>query len=209
MFASTLISVALATASLAMPTSIMKRTTPSYQCSGAGAFSNASTFLLTALNNTTPVNYTDPGATLEVETLYSNQVGDVYYAPLGYGPVGSFDPQTFTLVNGTLIPFLEDPSGGIRTADLNVTSGAPLGFAYGEYPAPDLPAAAAIYCGQADTDPENAYEYAALLVYGEAGFSMCANGTTPATVVWQATADNGGAYDFETCYDVRLQIVPV
>ncbi|KAH9943575.1 hypothetical protein B0H21DRAFT_748523 [Amylocystis lapponica] len=202
MLAFTFLSLAFATVSLAMPMTGKRQQS---RCIGGGSFANDSNFLLTALNYTTPVNYTDPGAVLQ--TVETERDGNVYHTLLEYADPASTSFQTFSLKNGTLIPFFEDPTAPIGAVDLDVPSGQPLSFEYSAY-GTGLPAAADIYCGQADTDPEGGYLYSALLIYDNNAFSMCSNGTRT-VVVWQASADNGGVYDYASCYPVRLQVMAV
>ncbi|KAH9943576.1 hypothetical protein B0H21DRAFT_823668 [Amylocystis lapponica] len=202
MLAFTLLSLASATASLAMP---MMGKRQQSQCIAAGSFASQSNFLLTALNSTTPVNYTDPGAVLQ--TVQTGQDGSVSHAFLEYANPASTSFQTFSLKNGTLIPSFEDPAAPIGAVDLDVSAGQPLSFESSAY-GTGLPAAAEIYCGQADIDPVAGYLYSELQIHGNDAYSMCSNGTRT-VVVWQAAADNGGVYDFASCYPVRLQITTV
>lgn len=37
-------------------------------------------------------------------------------------------------------------------------------------------------------------------------FSLCLTEVGQNNVVWKATPDNGGQYDYDSCYTVRLQI---
>jgi len=97
----------------------------------------------------------------------------------------------------------------MHSTDSSVSSGSMPGFWVSNDS--DLPTPAQVYCAVANTDPEYGSKYPLLAVNGETDqFSLCMSGsgaTAQNNVVYQATSDNSGTYDYNTCYPVALQLV--
>ncbi|KAH9916542.1 uncharacterized protein B0H18DRAFT_1124179 [Fomitopsis serialis] len=198
---STLISLFAAT-SLALAFPLAPRT--GAWCEGLGiTYDTASNFTLAALN-TTLANANSTGAPL-VAGQNGATDGAEFEVLSTWATYPYLDFPTMSLDSGVLIP---NSANGVPSYDMAASAGQPLQF----FTTSQSPSGrvAQIYCAIVDTDPD--FEGPpTLAVNGDAdGFALCMNGDGPYAqnnVVWRPTADNNGAYLYETCYNVTLQIV--
>ncbi|KAI0919757.1 hypothetical protein AcW1_003076 [Taiwanofungus camphoratus] len=205
MYTPALLSLALASCSFALPT-LKARAGPSCAGIGGGAFDVAHNFTLYAYNSTTS-NTNSTGVPLVVGQAGSteNEESKVLstYASYPYN-----DWPNFSLVNGALIPN-SGSSSSAAAADSNVTAGNEPGFIVAD--PENLPQAAEIYCGVADTDPNQGSRYPLLAVNGNTdSFSLCMSGSgarAQNNVVYLPSSDNSGVYDYSSCYPVHLHMV--
>ncbi|KAH9946591.1 hypothetical protein B0H21DRAFT_742878 [Amylocystis lapponica] len=205
MFASALLlPLAAAATAFAAPTRLSTSESPSYcgRSFGPGAGNLAYNITLGALNTTGPVNYTDPGVPVVLSSVGSSGAGGVSSAALTTATSSGVLASAFSLINGSLIP--DGVAGGMSAVNRNVSSGGMLGFAYAADPS-QLPAAPEVYCTVADTDPAGGYFWPVMMVNGKSDFSLCPAANNVTTVVFEATSDNDGAYDYDNCYGIRLQ----
>ncbi|KAI0933298.1 hypothetical protein AcW1_003086 [Taiwanofungus camphoratus] len=186
----------------ALPTTprYLKRATPAW-CAGLGAgqFDTAHNFTLAALNTTLP-NTNATGAPLVVGQ--AGAVDGAEYKVLStYASYPYNDFPTMSLLNGSLIPVSDL---GAQISDSQVSAGNAPSFIVTDS---NLPAPAQIYCAVADTDPTQGTPYPTLAVNGDTdSFALCMDGSQN-NVVWKPTADNYGAYDYNSCYAVRVQLL--
>jgi len=174
---------------------------PSCNGLGVGAFDVAANFSLAALNVTLP-NVNTTGAPLVL-----GQAGAIDGATFSVlSTLASFPYNqgvTFSLNEGALAPNLQ----GITPVDGTVNPGDAPGFVMTSL---NAPSPAHIYCAVANTDPNGGGTgHPILAVNGDTGsFSLCRTGNWTAAqtnLVWKAK--QGGAYEFDTCYAVKIQLV--
>jgi len=203
MLSASFLSLALATVSgvSALPT-LRVRQDP---CAGigAGAFNSANNFTLAALNST----ITDSQAVGVQLVVGQNGATDSQsfgvlstYASYQYN-----EYPNFSLQDGALIP--NAASSSPPGADTDVSDGAMPGFVFSSS---SLPAGAQIYCGVADTDPDQGSPNPLLAVHGNTdSFSLCMGGsgsTAQNNIVYNA-ASGSESYDYTTCYPVKVQML--
>ncbi|KZT01904.1 uncharacterized protein LAESUDRAFT_662905 [Laetiporus sulphureus 93-53] len=197
-----LLCLALASASLALPATLTARTSSSCSGLGGGAFDTAHNFTLAAYN---------------LGASNANATG----APLVLGPNGESDGQeykvlstyasypydvdsypSFSLNAGVLKP---NPSNAsMSSTDVSVAEGSMPKFVVSSSSLSD---SAPIYCAVASIDPDGGSDYPELAVNGEIdAFSLCMNGAQK-NVVYKATSENSCAYNHDSCYPVRVQLV--
>ncbi|KAL6298751.1 hypothetical protein BKA93DRAFT_833949 [Sparassis latifolia] len=186
----------------------MLTTRQSDPCAGLGiaSFPTEYNFTLAAWNWTLP-NANDTGAPLVI-----GQAGAVDGESFGvlstWATYSYAEWTTFSLIDGALIPYSADGAAS-NGVDANIFSGEELLWVFTVNPPPP----AEIYCGVADPDPAGGYEYAALAVNGSTdGFSLCLLGEPPYVqnnIVYRASPNNTDGYNYESCYGVRVQILPL
>ncbi|PCH34741.1 hypothetical protein WOLCODRAFT_19544 [Wolfiporia cocos MD-104 SS10] len=169
-------------------------------CAGlAGNVTDDAVFLLAALNTTLP-NANATGVPLVLGSNGTDYGIIVTYASY---PESIF-PQNITLTEGDLTLL---SSSDYLAYDVSVNAGYGLNFLLVDLqPGPDgLPGADPIYCVQEDVSP------AILAVNGDAeSFSLCetlGGGPAQKAVIWKANSENGGVYNYTSCYPVILQLV--
>ncbi|KAI0933310.1 hypothetical protein AcV7_004817 [Taiwanofungus camphoratus] len=205
MFVLTVLPVFLAASSSAMPTLSTHQSGP---CTGLGqdAYDTASDFTLTAYNLTLP-NANTTGAPLVLGSGPAGTSGQASVAVLvTYASYSRNDwpGPNMTLASGALTPA---PEGGLVASNTNVTAGDAVSFIVTDpqfsSPGPQ------IYCAVPQTD-ESDLEWVALAVNGDTqDFSLCTtvDGSAQDNVIYHATVDNGGQYDYDSCYSIRVQLV--
>ncbi|KAI0919761.1 hypothetical protein AcV5_001738 [Taiwanofungus camphoratus] len=201
-----LFSVFFTTTSLALPGLYPRQDTS--PCAGLGdlAHDTVQNFTLTAYNASLPPTDSTGAAPLVLGTGPSLPSGRASSAVLATAASYTYDNLPgpgMSLINGTLIPY--PAANGLVASDIIVNAGDSLGFVV-TYPE-DLPAGAPIYCVVQHGAPSGFGSFASLAVNGDNGdFSLCLTEVGQNNVVWKATPNNDGQYDYDSCYTVRLQI---
>ncbi|KZT01905.1 uncharacterized protein LAESUDRAFT_717237 [Laetiporus sulphureus 93-53] len=115
---------------------------------------------------------------------------------------GGYPGPSWSLLEGALIASA-DPAGA-SAYDLSVNAGSGLGFIVSE----ENQSSAQIYCIQSIGDPAG-LNHPHLAVNGQTeDFSLCASTSSGAeAVIYQSTNDNGGEYDYDSCYAVNIEVV--
>ncbi|EMD35789.1 hypothetical protein CERSUDRAFT_115741 [Gelatoporia subvermispora B] len=199
MIASSIILAALAIpAALASP-SLRLRQVPGCNSGTPGEFNSAPNITFNALE-TSQVASGDDGIPLVAATI-SNAGDETLYvlATEASAGSGSGTVTDFSLESGVLAPIVPDEFSG----SLNVQSGGILEFASGNVGQE----VSAEYCGFANTDPSGGSIPQPLLALDgdTSDFALCESNDLN-VVVFEATADNSGAYDFSTCVSVDILI---
>ncbi|KAH8105391.1 hypothetical protein BXZ70DRAFT_1004894 [Cristinia sonorae] len=199
--------LAAATAAFAIPASprlnaaLVPQAVPGPWCKnfGGGGFDVAFNFSLSAFNSTLD---------LEGEPLVFGQAGAVDGAEFKvFSTFASFpfnDFPTLSLNQGIL-----KPDGDVSASNSGVADGTEPTFVFTTL---DLPPPAQIWCGVASTSAHGGGTgNPQLAVNGDVdSFSLCRTGDQPTAqvnVVYKATADNFGAYIFDSCFPVKLEMV--
>lgn len=126
----------------------------------------------------------------------------------------------FALKNGSLTPIV----GNQESTDSDVSPGGTLEFQTGTTAPGEIVTPAQIYCGivsskpistnspdschiaQSITDPAGRGTQPRLSIQGNSSdFSLCQSGDLN-VVVFEATSDNFGSYDYDSCYGVAILI---
>ncbi|CAL1702399.1 unnamed protein product [Somion occarium] len=181
----------------------IQRSIPRPWCDGlgGGAFDEQPNLSLAAYNTSLP-NANSTGAPIVL-----GQAGAIAGAEFKtYASYPYNDFPTFSLDEGALVP----KGAGITVADTDVLVGGQLGFVVTNL---NPPTPAQIYCALASTDPMGGGTgLPVLAVHGDPdSFSLCRAGDDPlaqTNVVYQAQPNNTG-YIYDSCYPVRLQIIPL
>ncbi|KAI0739463.1 hypothetical protein C8Q80DRAFT_1111192 [Daedaleopsis nitida] len=178
----------------------MKRTSPSCNNLGGGAFDNAKTFTLAAYNTSLP-NANTTGVPLVLGQ--AGAISGVSFKALSTITTFPFDDYpTIALVNGRLIPSGPHtvPTGGQLVSD-----GQEVTFAASNTIDPTQ--GAQIYCGVASTDPAgHSTGHPFLAVNGDTdSFSLCQVGSQN-NIVFKPTPGSL-AYNFDSCYEVKVQMI--
>jgi len=164
---------------------------------GSGTSSTAGPFSLYAYNPNGS-NTNSSGIPLVLAPVPSSS--PPYGRLATYASYGQGSLTSFSLTDNTLVP--ADNSA----VDLSVASGTELEWQF--VSALETPAAAPIYCVVNHEAPTGLTDTAMLAVNGETGsFSLCQSETAPyIDVVYEATSDNGGAYEYETCESIIVHV---
>ncbi|KAH9946592.1 hypothetical protein B0H21DRAFT_822657 [Amylocystis lapponica] len=169
---------------------------------GAGTFSSANNFTLAALNSTSTDNKAVGTQLVVGQNGSSDQRSFGVLSTYASYPYNQW--PSFSLKGGALVPVSADAAPG---TDSDVAGGDMPGFVFSNS---DLPSPAAIYCGIADTDPDQGSPNPLLAVHGDAdSFSLCLSGsgaTAQNNIVYKAAAGSQ-EYDYASCYPVRVQLL--
>ncbi|PCH34742.1 hypothetical protein WOLCODRAFT_106469, partial [Wolfiporia cocos MD-104 SS10] len=207
MFSRALILLALASASLALPATVKHSTATWCSGLGGGAFDTAQNFTLTAYDlASTPANST--GVPLVVGQ--NSSATDAEYKVLStYESYPYNDFPNFSLISGALIPNPSKANASVSAADVAVAAGAEPSFMVSS--SSGLPDPAQIYCAVADTDPDVGHAFPTLAVNGDTdNFHLCktsGDANAQVNVVYKASSNSSGVYDYDSCYRVRLQLI--
>ncbi|KAF8576279.1 hypothetical protein K439DRAFT_1622982 [Ramaria rubella] len=172
---------------------------------GGGGFNTLPSFTLAALNRTL-LNANTTGAPLVLGQ--AGATGGAEFEVFSTWASFQFNQwPTLSLTNGVLTANMDPPNTRTPTVSTGASNGSEIVFVTTAHP----PAPVPVFCGVADTDPEGGSPFAALAVNDDTDlFSLCLTSTSPGAqnnVVYNATADTFGAYIFESCYPVTLQII--
>ncbi|KAH9928777.1 hypothetical protein B0H21DRAFT_826286 [Amylocystis lapponica] len=196
MFAFTLLPFALAATAFALPTA---RQASSCASLGASAMSNAYNFTLAAFNSSSTTAI--PLVVRQEMEDSAGEVGICVLATKSQYTAGDLFPD-LSLVNGTLIP--NQPNS--PAVDMPVTAGQALTFEYTQDALRQyLPAAAPDYCAVPVAD--DGYGGALLYANGDASsFFACPDQHYLNSIVYKPSADNGGVYDYTSCWPVTIRL---
>ncbi|TFK50689.1 hypothetical protein OE88DRAFT_1726489 [Heliocybe sulcata] len=186
-----------------LPSSLPKRSEGSW-CDdlGGGAYDLAYNFYLTAVNTTLP-NANTTGAPLVLNPQGQNSSGEAIYNVATYHS----QPDTmgiwpnFTLDHGTLVAnYPTDLT--LSPVGVDTEDGGPVVFTA------DTTNASQIYCGVADTDPEQGGRPLLALYNNLSEFSIChqTDGGNADLLIYNASSENS-LYDYNSCYAVLLHLI--
>ncbi|TFY50720.1 hypothetical protein EVJ58_g10920 [Rhodofomes roseus] len=197
MFASAVISIALAAGALAVPAALSARQDP---CNALGAGSSSS------LTYNFQLEVVDPSAqdsaTGAVLALVDSESDGLWWLKeIHQNATGDFNG--WQLNGGALIPQLSSTTQGLVGSDMPVGAGSIVEFAVTNNGSANAGAGQTPYCAVSDADGD-----ATIAVNGDANsFSVCQTPSLAWVLVYSASGDNDGAYAYDTCTAQKVHAV--